>query len=102
MNRQARRRAKRDRGKIQEDYDSANQSLDNVHLLAMINVSKLASMLALRNRGWGKKRLLEYSEDFDLIINDMSHGTISSVDITETLMDETGVTMEQTRMIKAY
>lgn len=60
-----------------------------------VRAVKMASLLALRNRGWGNKRLKAFNDDFNTIIADVSKGHLSLVDIIAVLEEETGLTMEE-------
>lgn len=59
--------------------------------------TKMISMLALRNKGFGHSRLKEFSDDFNVILQDISDGRLSLNDILEVLKDETSLDLEDLR-----
>lgn len=68
---------------------------DLVKTVNMVRAVKMASLLALRNRGWGNKRLKEFNDEFNTIIADVSKGYLSLVDIVAVLEKETGLKMDE-------
>lgn len=62
--------------------------------LNSLAATKMISMLALRNRGFGHSRLKDFSDDFNEILKDVSDGRLSLNDILEVLKDETDLDME--------
>lgn len=63
--------------------------------LSHVNAVKMISMLVLRNNGWGNVRIQRFSDDFDVIINDVSEGYLSIWDIPSVLEEETGLESEK-------
>lgn len=55
---------------------------------------KMISLLVLRNRGFGTKRLVDFSNEFNEILGDVSDGRLSLSDIFVTLEEETGLNYE--------
>ena len=62
--------------------------------LNSLAATKMISMLALRNKGFGHDRLKEFSDDFNVILKDVSDGLLSLSDILEVLNDETDLDLE--------
>lgn len=62
--------------------------------LNSLAATKMISMLALRNRGFGHSRLKEFSDDFNVILQDVSDDRLSLTDILDVLKDETDLNME--------
>ena len=58
---------------------------------------KMISLLVLRNRGFGSKRLVDFNNEFNEILGDVSEGRLSLTDILEVLQDETGLDLEDLR-----
>lgn len=56
--------------------------------------TKMISMLVLRNRGFGHSRLKKFSDEFNVILKDVSDGWLSLSDIFVTLEEETGLDLE--------
>lgn len=55
---------------------------------------KMISLLVLRNRGFGAKRLTDFNNEFNEILGDVSDGRLSLSDIFVTLEEETGLNYE--------
>lgn len=55
---------------------------------------KMISLLVLRNRGYGAKRLTDFNNEFNKILSDLSDGYLSLTDIFVTLQEETGLNDE--------
>lgn len=98
MNRQERRKRDRAGKKMQKRSNKRINSVEYSQIMTTINVSKLTALMVLRDKGWGKKRILEFSEDFDLLLKTTSEGYLSSVDIAETITKETGIPYEQLKV----
>lgn len=62
--------------------------------LNSLAATKMISMLALRNKGFGHSRLKEFSDDFNVILQDVSDDRLSLTDILEVLKDETDLDLE--------
>ena len=62
--------------------------------LNSLAATKMIAMLALRNKGYGHSRLKEFSDDFNVILQDVSDGRLSLTDILEVLKDETDLDIE--------
>lgn len=56
-----------------------------------IHAVRMVSLLTLRNKGWGAKRLKEFDEEWYQILADVSHGHLSLTDIAEAIYIETGL-----------
>lgn len=59
-----------------------------------VNATKFVSMLVLRNQGWGESRIRRFSNQFNEIIEDISHDRLSLTDVSDALYDETGLDMQ--------
>lgn len=77
------RRKKRRRKEKLEEIDK---------MVKTINSLKYASMLVLRNNGWGETRLRRFSEELDVVLNDISEKRLSFSDIPGAIEEETGLT----------
>lgn len=55
------------------------------------NIVKFASLLILRNQGWGETRLTRFSEKFDELLIDVNSDRLTFSDIMLTLEQETGL-----------
>ena len=62
--------------------------------LNSLAATKMISMLALRNRGFGHSRLKDFSDDFNVILKDVSDGRLSLSDILDVLKDETDLNID--------
>ena len=62
--------------------------------LNSLAATKMISMLALRNKGFGHSRLKEFSDDFNVILQDVSDGRLDLTDILEVLKDETDLDLD--------
>ena len=62
--------------------------------LNSLAATKMISMLALRNKGFGHSRLKEFSDDFNVILQDVSDGRLGLTDILEVLKDETDLNID--------
>lgn len=60
-------------------------------IIYTVNIVKFTSILALRNQGWGKKRLNRFSKKFDDIFVDLNDKRLSFSDIMLTIQQETGI-----------
>jgi hypothetical protein len=63
-----------------------------------VNAVKMVSLLALRDQGWGESRLRKFSNKFNDIVEDVSHGYLTLTDIADTIYDETGLSMKELRV----
>jgi hypothetical protein len=54
-----------------------------------VNAVKMVSLLVLRNQGWGESRLRRFSNQFNDVVEDVSHGHLTLTDIADTIYDET-------------
>ncbi len=98
MNRQERRKRARKGKKMQERSNKRINSVEYEHIMATFNVAKLASMLSLRDKGYGKKRLMEFSDKFNMILTDISAANLATLDIVKVLEDETGISLEDIKV----
>ena len=73
---------------IRHKFKKKRRRNDEITLNSLA-ATKMISMLALRNRGFGHSRLKEFSDDFNEILQDVSDGRLSLTDILEVLKDET-------------
>ena len=62
--------------------------------LNSLAATKMIAMLALRNKGFGHSRLKEFSDEFNVVLQDVSDGRLSLTDILEVLKDETALDLE--------
>lgn len=62
-------------------------------MLKTLEAAKSIMFYALRNQGWGKKRLMELNNKFDEYIDDIDTGRFSTNDILGVLEDEVGMTI---------
>ena len=69
------------------------RQLQDEQTLHAVNAVKFVSMLVLRNQGWGDTRIRRFSNQFNEIIEDISHERLSLTDVADTLYDETGLDM---------
>ena len=83
------RKASDIRRKIKKKQQRKDQTTLN-----SLAATKMISMLALRNRGFGHSRLKEFSDDFNVILKDVSDGLLSLSDILEVLNDETDLDID--------
>lgn len=65
-----------------------------------IQAVQMVSFLTLRNQGWGEKRLLKFSDEFNEILADVSSGHLSLTDIADTIYDETGLRLVDLQLKK--
>jgi hypothetical protein len=72
--------------------------LQDEQTLHAVNAVKMVSILALRNEGWGEKRLKKFSDSFNVIVEDVSQGLLSLSDIPEAIQKETGLGLEELRV----
>lgn len=99
MNRSERRKRARAGKKMKGRSNKRINQIEEQHIMATFNVAKLASMLSLRDKGYGKKRLMEFSEDFDRILSDISEANLQSLDIVKALEDETGIKLDDIKVV---
>ena len=78
---------------IRRKIETERRRKDEITLNSLA-ATKMISMLALRNRGFGHSRLKEFSDDFNEILIDVSDGRLSLNDILDVLKDETDLNME--------
>ena len=78
---------------IRRKIETKRRRKDEITLNSLA-ATKMISMLALRNRGFGHSRLKEFSDDFNEILIDVSDGRLSLTDILDVLKDETDLNME--------
>jgi hypothetical protein len=69
--------------------------LQDEQTMHAVNAVKMVSLLALRNEGWGEKRLKKFSDSFNEIVGDVSQGLLSLSDIPEALEKETGLSFKE-------
>lgn len=81
-------------------YHRRKQKKDKEALrtLQAMNAIKMASILVLRNKGWGAEELKDFSGEFNTVLGDVSNGWLSLSDIAETIEKETGLTLEDLRI----
>jgi len=96
MNRQQRRQKERAKKK-QKKHDEVSP-LKYQQIINSLNAVKMASLLVLRNEGWGEKRLRRFSENFNDVLQDVSSGWLSLSDIWTILEEETGLTLEELKV----
>lgn len=70
------------------------RQLQDEQTLHAVNAVKFVSMLVLRNQGWGDVRIRRFSNQFNDIIQDISHGHLTLTDVADALYDETGLDMK--------
>lgn len=80
------------RGTYVQRHKQKKKEMDDT--LHAVQAVKMVSMLALRNQGYGQIRLRRFSEEFNNIIYDVSHGRLSLSDIPDTIYDETGLSIK--------
>ncbi len=78
---------------IRKKFEMKRRRKDEITLNSLA-ATKMISMLALRNKGFGHARLKEFSDDFNVILKDVSDGRLSLNDILEVLKDEVDLNME--------
>lgn len=71
----------------------SKRQLQDEETLHAVNAVKFVSMLVLRNQGWGDVRIRRFSNQFNEIIEDISHERLSLTDVSDALYDETGLDM---------
>lgn len=99
MNRQQRRKRERDKKKEDKKVENYKVSqLEYTQIMNTINAVKMASLLILRNQGWGETRILRFSDKFNEVLLDVSGGKLSLRDISEVLEEETGLTFDQLKV----
>ncbi len=98
MNRQQKRSRSRKGKKMQGRSNKRINDVEYRHLMAAFNSAKLASMLVMRDKGWGKQRLMEFSGSFDQLLADISSKNLSTLDIVQVLEDETGIKLEDIKL----
>lgn len=76
----------------------SQRQLQDQQTLHAVNAVKMISILALRNAGYGEKRLKKFSEDFNTIVADVSHEHLSLSDIAECIQNETGISLKELRV----
>ena len=81
---------------IRHKFKKKRRRNDEITLNSLA-ATKMISMLALRNRGFGRSRLKEFSDDFNEILIDVNNGLLSLSDILEVLKDETNLNPEDLR-----
>lgn len=67
-------------------------------VLNIVESVKMISMYALRNQGYGEKRLSAFNEKFNEYMVDVSNGLFSLTDIAMVLEEETGLTLEDLKI----
>jgi hypothetical protein len=70
------------------------RQLQDEQTLHAVNAVKFVSMLVLRNQGWGDVRIRRFSQQFNELIEDISHERLSLTDVADTLHDEVGLDMK--------
>lgn len=70
------------------------RQLQDEQTLHAVNAVKFVSMLVLRNQGWGDVRIRRFSNQFNELIEDISHERLSLTDVADALYDETGLDMK--------
>ena len=78
---------------IRKKFEMRKRRKDEITLNSLA-ATKMIAMLALRNKGFGHSRLKEFSDDFNIILQDVSDGRLSLTDILEVLKDETDLNLE--------
>ena len=72
----------------------SQRQLQDQQTVHAVNAVKMISILALRNSGYGEKRLRKFSDDFNVILEDVSNEHLSLSDIGWAIKDETGLSPE--------
>ena len=81
---------------IRQKFKKKRRRKDEITLNSLA-ATKMISMLALRNRGFGHSRLKEFSDDFNEVLIDVNNGLLSLSDILQVLKDETNLNPEDLR-----
>jgi hypothetical protein len=71
----------------------SQRQLRDQETIHAVNAVKFVAMLVLRNQGWGDVRIRRFSNQFNEIIEDISHDRLSLTDVADALYDETGLDM---------
>lgn len=74
------------------------RQLQDEQTIHAVNAVKFVSMLVLRNQGWGDTRIRRFSNQFNEIIEDISHERLSLTDVADALFDEVGLGMKDLRV----
>ena len=98
MNRQERRRRKRAGKKMQKRSNKRINAVEHHHIITSFTVAKLVSVMILRDKGYGNKRIKEFSAEFNTLLQTVSEGYLTSADIADTIYEETGVSMDDLRV----
>lgn len=72
----------------------SQRQLQDQQTIHAVNAVKFVAMLVLRNQGWGDTRIRRFSNQFNDIIEDISHERLSLTDVADTLYDEIGLDMK--------
>lgn len=62
-----------------------------LEMLRMMEEFKLIACYVLRNKGYGRKRLMEFSEKWDEYFMDIVLGNFTADDVRGVLVDEVGI-----------
>lgn len=65
------------------------QDLDNI--MTAIQAVQMVSLMVLRDRGYGAKRLKDFNDEFNNLVDSVSRRYITLSDIIKCLEDETGL-----------
>ncbi len=71
------------------------RQLQDDMVIHVANTVKLASLLVLRNQGWGATRLIRFSEQFDELLVDINENRLTFSDLAITLEEELGVSSKE-------
>lgn len=76
----------------------SQRQLQDQQTVHAVNAVKMISILALRNAGYGEKRLQRFSEAFNTIVEDVSNEHLSLSDIGYIIEKETGLSITDLRV----
>lgn len=74
------------------------RQLQDQATLHAVNAVKMASILVLRNNGYGAQRLKKFSDEFNTVIENVNQGWHTLTDICDVIYDETGLDMQTLRV----
>lgn len=104
MNRQQRRQRERENRKRKNDMLPVTFNKPRVsqteyrQVMNTLNAVKMASLLVLRDQGWGKVRIQRFSERFNEVLLNVSQGWLSLSDISDMLEDEIGLGLDELKV----
>ena len=104
MNRQQRRQRERENRKRNKDILPVSLNKPKItqteyrQVMNTLNAVKMASLLVLRDQGWGKVRIQRFSERFNEVLLNVSQGWLSLSDISDMLEDEIGLGLDELKV----